>query len=41
MLLPSGRGDTQLAIISGLERNDVANKMEPLVDNIKFYLYTR
>lgn len=41
MLLPSGRGDTQLAIISGLERNDVANQVEPLVDHIKFYLYTR
>jgi hypothetical protein len=38
MLLPNGRGDPQLAIISGLEKNSAA---EPLVENIKFYLYTR
>lgn len=38
MLLPNGRGDPQLAIISGLEKNSAA---EPLVKNIKFYLYTR
>lgn len=38
MLLPNGRGDPQLAIISGLEKNSA---VEPLVENIKFYLYTR
>jgi len=38
MLLPNGRGDPQLAIISGLEKNSEA---EPLVENIKFFLYTR
>ncbi|XP_050420598.1 lipase member H-like [Adelges cooleyi] len=38
MLLPNGRGDPQLAILSGLERN---SEQEPLIENIKFYLYTR
>lgn len=38
MLLPNGRGDPQLAIISGLEKSA---DQEPLVENIKFYLYTR
>lgn len=44
MLLPNGRGDPQLAIISGLEKNGQAVEAEPLLDeieHIKFYLYTR
>jgi len=41
MLLPNGRGDPQIAIISGLERNNDLNRAGPLVDHIKFYLYTR
>lgn len=42
MLLPNGRGDPQLAILSGLERNDgVDSQIESLIENIKFYLYTR
>lgn len=38
MLLPNGRGDPQIAILSGLERSA---EQEPLIENIKFYLYTR
>lgn len=44
MLLPNGRGDPQLAIISGLEKNGEAVEAEPLlaeIEHIKFYLYTR
>lgn len=42
MLLPNGRGDPQLAILSGLERNNGASsETEPLIENIKFHLYTR
>jgi len=41
MLLPNGRGDPQVAIISGLERNNVEEQADLLVDNIKFHLYTR
>jgi len=41
MLLPNGRGDPQVAIISGLEKNNAEEETNLLVDNIKFYLYTR
>lgn len=44
MLLPNGRGDPQLAIISGLEKNGEGVQAEPLlaeIEHIKFYLYTR
>lgn len=45
MLLPNGRGDPQLAIISGLERNSNevahAEQMISEIERIKFYLYTR
>lgn len=41
MLLPNGRGDPQLAILSGLEKNNAEDQIDPLMDNIKFYLYTR
>lgn len=43
MLLPNGRGDPQLAIISGLEKNgEVADEqMLSEIERIKFYLYTR
>jgi hypothetical protein len=43
MLLPNGRGDPQLAILSGLEKNNGEDKGDllPLIENIKFYLYTR
>lgn len=44
MLLPNGRGDPQLAIISGLEKKGEAVDAEPLlaeIEHIKFYLYTR
>nr|CAD7394098.1 unnamed protein product [Timema cristinae] len=36
MLMPDGRGDTQLAILSGAEPRTVAS-----VENIQFHLYTR
>lgn len=41
MLLPNGRGDPQVAIISGLEKNNAEEETNLLVDNIKFHLYTR
>lgn len=41
MLMPDGRGDPQLSVISGLERNSSPDLSDPLVENIKFYLYTR
>lgn len=41
MLLPNGRGDPQLAILSGLDRSNAPDLPEPLVESIKFYLYTR
>lgn len=41
MLLPNGRGDPQVAIISGLEKNNADEETDLLIDNIKFYLYTR